>query len=586
MTRAAPLAASTWDAEAQTFTVVLSAGTAVPRQDARGAFSEVLDIAGATFPERIPLLDSHQRTSLDNKIGEVTDIRREGGELVGTARLSRHSAMAQRVAAELTDGARLGVSIGYAVNAWAETKSAGKRTKTATAFEVIEASLVSIPADPSATIRSNENMPTANTETTTTEAPTTVTRAAINAEVRSIARAAGLDQTFIDAQVDAEADLDAVRTAAFAAMTARGTAAATVRAPHNAETMDNPEVRARAAGEAMFYRANPAHKPSEQARQYVGMSTVDIARESLRHANVSTTGLGHATIVERALHTTSDFPMVFADTVNRQVRQAYESAPSGIRQIARQSTVRDFRAKTTVGLSNAITLQKVNEHGEFKSGTLIESAESYSADTYGAIIGITRKMIVNDDINAFTDISARLGRAAADFEADFLAAKLTANPKLADGKAVFHADHGNLAGTGAAITEASLSAARLAMRSQTDEGGNPIRVTPTYLVVGPAQETAAEKILAAISPANAADANPFAQRLTLVVDQRLMGNAWYVTASPGDVVSLEYSYLEGEPGPQITQEIGFDVDGLRFRVREDFGAGWLDYRGVYKNAGQ
>ena len=57
-------------------------------------------------------------------------------------------------------------------------------------------------------------------------------------------------------------------------------------------------------------------------------------------------------------------------------------------------------------------------------------------------------MLINDDISAFTDISARLGRAAADFEADFLASKLTANPKMSDGKAVFHADHGNL-GSGA-----------------------------------------------------------------------------------------------------------------------------------------
>ena len=124
------------------------------------------------------------------------------------------------------------------------------------------------------------------------------------------------------------------------------------------------------------------------------------------------------------------------------------------------------------------------------------------------------------------------------------------------------------------------------MRLQKDEGGNPIRVTPKFLVVGPELETAAEKILATITPANSTDVNPFSQSLTLIVDQRLVGEQWYIAASPSDVVSLEYSYLEREAGPQIEQEVGFEVDGLRFKVREDFGAGWLDYRGVYKGAGQ
>ncbi|MEX6507453.1 prohead protease/major capsid protein fusion protein [Jiella sp. M17.18] len=585
-TRAAPLRASSWDAEAWTVEAVLSTGAAVERYDARGAFDETLSL-DQPWPDSIPLLDSHSRASVDDRLGEVFHLQTEGGALRGTVKLSRHNDRAKRIAAEISDGADFGVSIGYVTGKVTEATRSGRRVKIGSDLTLLEASLTTVPADAGTGLRSNENMSETNTEAAETrDAPPVKTRAQTNAEIRSIAKAAGLPQDFIDAHVDAEADLPAVREAAFAAMAERSAAAASVRAPHNDNSNDNPEARARAAGEAMYVRANPAHKPSEQARQFMGMSTVDIARESLRHANVSTTGLSGSTVIERALHTTSDFPLVFADTVSRTVRQAYESAPSGIRQIARQSTVRDFRAKSAIGLSSDISLEKVNEHGEFKSGTLVESAESYSADTYGAIIGITRKMLINDDISAFTDVSSRLGRAAADFEADFLASKLSDNPRMADGKSVFHAGHGNLAATGSAITEDALSAARLAMRSQTDEGGNFIRVTPTYLVVGPAQETAAEKILAAITPANSSDANPFSQRLTLIVDARIIGNAWYLTASPADVVSLEYSYLEGAPGPQIEQQVGFDVDGLRFKVREDFGAGWLDFRGVYRNAGQ
>ena len=32
-------------------------------------------------------------------------------------------------------------------------------------------------------------------------------------------------------------------------------------------------------------------------------------------------------------------------------------------------------------------------------------------------------------------------------------------------------------------------------------------------------------------------------------------------------------------------ENGFDMDGVRIRVRHDFGAGWVDWRGWFRNPG-
>ena len=105
-------------------------------------------------------------------------------------------------------------------------------------------------------------------------------------------------------------------------------------------------------------------------------------------------------------------------------------------------------------------MEKVNEHGEFKSGTLAEGEETYKVDTFGRIFGITRQALVNDDVGAFTDLSRRLGQAAAAFEAQFLVDLLTAQsglgPDMKDAKPLFHADHGNVSGTGAAPSETTL----------------------------------------------------------------------------------------------------------------------------------
>ena len=58
-----------------------------------------------------------------------------------------------------------------------------------------------------------------------------------------------------------------------------------------------------------------------------------------------------------------------------------------------------------------------------------------------------------------------------------------------------------------------------------------------------------------------------------------------MVASPGEIDGLEYCYLAGQPGPQVEARLGFDFDGLETRVRLDFGGGFVDWRGWYRNAG-
>jgi hypothetical protein len=183
-----------------------------------------------------------------------------------------------------------------------------------------------------------------------------------------------------------------------------------------------------------------------------------------------------------------------------------------------------------------------------------------------------------------------MGQAAAETEARILVDLLEANsgsgPKLADAKTLFHADHGNKAGSSAAISDGTLSAARLALRTQKGFEDRIIRVTPKYLLVGPALETEAEKWLASISPAKAADVNPFSGSLTLVVEPRLSSaTRWYVTADPAEIDGLEFAYLSGNEGPQVESKSGWDVDGIEIRVILDFGAGFVDHRGWFMNQG-
>ncbi|MBC7286008.1 MAG: peptidase U35, partial [Hoeflea sp.] len=233
-------------------------------------------------------------------------------------------------------------------------------------------------------------------------------------------------------------------------------------------------------------------------------------------------------------------------------------------------------------LGESSDLEIVNELGEFKSGTMDESAETFKLATYGKIFGISRQALVNDDLGAFTQIPAKLGAAARAFESLQLVAKIEANPQLSDGIAVFDASgHGNAASAAASL-DADLAAARLAMRSQTGLSGGLIDVTPRFVLVPPDLETDMEKALSAIQATKTNDVNPFAA-LSLVVEPRLASaTKWYVVADPAMVDGLEFAYLEGAPGPQIESKVGFEVDGVQTKVRLDFGCGWIDHRGWYR----
>lgn len=420
----------------------------------------------------------------------------------------------------------------------------------------------------------------------TTQAPAIAARAETNREIRSIAETATLGRAWADEQIDAGATADEARQAAFEAMQRRSaeTATRTTRATIGTDHTD-PAVIATRAGEALFARSHPDHELSEAARPYAAMSTVDLARDCLRRSGASLTGLAGTTIITRALHTTSDFPLILGDTVGRELRLAYQTAPSGVRMLARQTTARDFRAKRALQFGEGPGLEKVNEGGEFKHGTIEESGESYSVETFGRIFSISRQALVNDDLAAFTQIPARLGNGARAFEAAQLVAKLVANPNMSDGTAVFHADHGNLAGSGGALSLNTLSAARNAMRRQTGLGGEPIDATPYAVVVPPELETLAEQLLSEIAATTTDDVNPFA-KLSLAVEPRLTDtSAWYVAADPATIDGLEYAYLEGAPGPQVETRQGFEVDGVQMKIRLDFGCGWTDYRGWYRNDG-
>ena len=567
---------SSWNGESRTITAIVATGTPVRRVDARGqAYDEVLAVTAEAIDldafAGAHVLNGHRQDGVESVIGSIARAWIEGGQLLAEVRFSSRPEI-EGIVNDIAQGIIRGVSVGYEVETWADGEASGRRTRTATRWRPRELSFVAVGADPHARTRQHDD----------------TGRGSVNRAIRELGRRCGVSPASVDDLIDREATIEQARAAMLDHMTTRS--ALSIRTGEHRSTLDNPVGFQRAAGEALFARVHRSHTLSGPARQFADLPMSAIAAECLRRVGESATLLTPATLITRALNTTSDFPLLLGDAVGRVLMAAYKAAPSGLRRIASQTTAPDFRERAALMLDpTSFKLEKVNEHGEYKSGSFTESGEKWKLATFGKIFGLTRQAIINDDLGALADIPAKLGAQAAAFESDYLAALLQSGaglgPVFADGLPLFDAAHGNLAGpAGAAPDDTTLGAARLAMRKQVGASGELIDIVPRYLVVPPELETAAEKLLTSITAISVDEVNPWSF-LTLIVEPRLTDpTRWYLVAD-GPASGLLVAYLSGAEGPQVETQAGWRIDGVETKVRLDFMATFVDWHGVYMNPG-
>lgn len=76
-----------FDAEARTIEAIVATDQPVRRRDVQGEYLEILDPAGADLDAArgASVLDSHMQHGLDNVLGTIDDIWREGREIIARA---------------------------------------------------------------------------------------------------------------------------------------------------------------------------------------------------------------------------------------------------------------------------------------------------------------------------------------------------------------------------------------------------------------------------------------------------------------------------------------------------------------------
>jgi ATP-dependent Clp endopeptidase proteolytic subunit ClpP len=341
----------------------------------------------------------------------------------------------------------------------------------------------------------------------------------------------------------------------------------------------------------------------DPANEFHNYSLQEVAQACLERNQFKTKGLDRQRMIRAALamgrnnvlaagQTTSDFPVLMENVMHRQVLTAYNATPDTWSTFCTVGSVSDFREWQRLRVGSIGDIDTVNEAGEYKHKVIPDaSKEAISVVRRGNIIGITPDVIENDDIGYISSLTTTFGRAAKRTIETQVYVLLVSNPVLKDGKALFHADHKNLAGSGAIPSVDSLEAARVAMAMQKDIGGNEfLDIRPNIWLGGLARGGDVRVLVGAQydpdTPNKLQKPNKVNGIVQNIIDTpRIAGTEWYLFADPAVAPVIEVVFLNGQSEPVLAMEENFQTAGVSYRVELPFGVGAIGYEGSYKNPG-
>jgi hypothetical protein len=240
--------------------------------------------------------------------------------------------------------------------------------------------------------------------------------------------------------------------------------------------------------------------------------------------------------------------------------------------------------------------EQVAPGGELKHGTLGEEKYENRADTYGLVLSIDRRDIINDDLGAITTVPRKLGRGSGLKINDVFWSSFLNNATF------FAAANKNyISGAGTALSLDGLTEGEVTFLNQVDSDGKPIGVMPAILLVPTALSAIGSQLFKSMELRDTTSnikypvSNPHQGKFRVEVSRYLSnaqytGNsskAWYLLAEPTDLPVIEVAFLNGQEAPTIeTAEADFHVLGVQMRGFHDFGVSLQDYRGGVKAKGE
>jgi phage major head subunit gpT-like protein len=291
-----------------------------------------------------------------------------------------------------------------------------------------------------------------------------------------------------------------------------------------------------------------------------------------------------------------DIGGILSNVANKFLLDGFYSVERVWRNICAVRNVSDFKTVTSYRLIGKDQYELVAPGGELKHGNLGNESYSNRADTYGLMMAVDRRDIINDDLGAITTVPRKLGRGSGLKINDvFWAIFLNNSSFFTVGNKNF------LSGTDTVLSIDGLTKAEVAYYDLVDSDGKPIGTMPAIMLVPTALSAMGSQLYKSVemrdgtANARVPITNPHVGKFRVEVSRYLAnalytGNsskAWYLITDPNDLPLIEVAFLNGQEAPTIeTAEADFNVLGVQMRGYHDFGVALQDPRAAIKCKGE
>ena len=328
-------------------------------------------------------------------------------------------------------------------------------------------------------------------------------------------------------------------------------------------------------------------KAAEGSDRFRFMRMRDIAVEVLSHEGTANARyLSPNEVWKRAMTSSSAFPIILANIANKAWGKSIPEAETTYQLFTSTGNLSDFKEESIVQIGAAEMPTKLPENGEFKNVKFKEGSATVKLETYGEGFTYTRQMFYNDDMRLLTRLPTMMNLA---FQRRI---NYLAYMALIGGN--YKTTNYTLAATGGVPSKDTFKEMRRFMKKQTDiSGKTTLNLTPKYIIAPTNFETDLDILLNSGSDpsgANSGVKNPFNGKFTAICDATLDNvggeDAWYMSTNPAAVDGIEIDYLDGIQTP--TMETNMDPDRLGWNMHWylDLAVKMLDTTGFVKNAGK
>lgn len=603
-----------------------------------GNVDEILNAEGAEHSDSIPLLNCHDRWDLDKVLGSVRDFKIENNTLIG--RLYFADTEEGKKAFELIRQGHLTTgSVGYEhiETVWIpegqKGMAGGKEydgpVLLTSRWKLDEFSLTPVPADPNAIVRSKNDNNTVIDENQTKEheiMPNKIENVLENnAQNTGVVEAAHVDNSEIIERAKKDAAAEACKrektrisainevcekfgckelatrairedlTIEQANKLVLEELATRSRAASSASsiqiTADERDKFINAASDGLLLRAGlVVDKPAAGAEEFKDYGYENLARKVLNraghnqiHGKMETLNM----VMRAGAMGYDDFANILDNGVRKAVRIGYNSAPSTWKAWASKGSLDNLEPTMRTGLTDIPEPALYREGAEIEYTTIGDEGEKVKLDTYANKIVLTRRAILADNMNLFSQISRIIGRRCAQKAESLAYGVLTGNANMSDGVALFHANHRNLL-AGGVLSKENLGKAYALMMKQVDANGSKLALTPRFLLVSPDDAELANILTTSqndVGSVALGNTNYFRNNGLVAISSPYLSQSdgFFLVCDPADGASVEVDFLDGNEGPTIEiSDNDKDILSRSWKYYFDVGAKAIDFRGMNK----